>query len=300
MPNGRNATFAGSIVRASYGRATPASSVGPMSELSPPGAIVRRRDPDRFLTALFAPPARRDLLLLLYAFNHELERAREAASLPPIALIRLQWWREVVEGAERRHEVASPLGAAIRAGAIAPADLLGMIEAREVEAETGLASSAVWRDFVSGTGGTLAVAAGRLLGATRPDVLRAPGAAYEAARLLRGIAAAASRGRCLLPKDVLREHGLTPEDVVAAPLSAPVVAASDRMAELSRGWLAEAFRAPVPTHALAAALPVVFALRDLRPERPIGRPRSVRDRLAVTWAGLTGRLPGQRPANLAG
>ena len=61
--------------------------------------LVRRHDPDRFLTALFAPPEKRDALLTLYAFNHELARAREVASEPPLALIRLQWWREVVEGA---------------------------------------------------------------------------------------------------------------------------------------------------------------------------------------------------------
>ena len=46
-------------------------------------ALVRRHDPDRFLTALFAPPDRRDALLVLYAFNHELARAREVASEPP-------------------------------------------------------------------------------------------------------------------------------------------------------------------------------------------------------------------------
>ena len=77
---------------------------------------MRRHDPDRFLTALFAPPEKRDALLTLYAFNHELARAREAVSEPPLALIRLQWWREVVEGARRRHEVAEPLAAAIEAG----------------------------------------------------------------------------------------------------------------------------------------------------------------------------------------
>src|ERR1700730_69402 len=79
-------------------------------------ALVRRHDPDRFLTALFAPPEKRDALLTLYAFNHELARAREAVSEPPLGLIRLQWWREVVEGARRRHEVAEPLTAAIEAG----------------------------------------------------------------------------------------------------------------------------------------------------------------------------------------
>ena len=101
-------------------------------------ALVRRHDPDRFLTALFAPPEQRDALLTLYAFNHELARAREVVSEPPLALIRLQWWREVVEGAPRRHEVAEPLRAAIDAGQLERDDLLAMIDAREAEAEPAL------------------------------------------------------------------------------------------------------------------------------------------------------------------
>jgi len=203
MPNGRDAAFAGSVIQASYGRAVSASSVGPMSELSLVGAIVRRHDPDRFLTALFAPAARRDALFVLYAFNHELERAREVASLPPIALIRLRWWREVVEGAERRHEIATPLGAAIRTGLLAPDDLLAMIAAHETETEEGLPSIAAWRDVVSGTAGTLGVAAARLLGAGNPEAFRPAGAAYGAGRRLRDIAADATRGRCWLPDDIL-------------------------------------------------------------------------------------------------
>src|SRR5689334_5107391 len=48
--------------------------------------LVRRHDPDRFLTALFAPAPRRDALLTLYAFNYELARARTIASETPLAL----------------------------------------------------------------------------------------------------------------------------------------------------------------------------------------------------------------------
>ena len=96
-------------------------------------ALVRRHDPDRFLTALFAPQAKRDALLTLYAFNHELARAREVASEPTLALIRLQWWREVVEGTRRRHEVAEPLTAALEEGALDRGDLLALTEAREIE-----------------------------------------------------------------------------------------------------------------------------------------------------------------------
>ena len=120
---------------------------------------MRRHDPDRFLTALFAPPEKRDALLTLYAFNHELARAREAVSEPPLALIRLQWWREVVEGAHRRHEVAEPLRAAIEAGDLVRGDLLPLIDAREAEVEPAFETVADWRAYVFGTAGGLAVAA---------------------------------------------------------------------------------------------------------------------------------------------
>ena len=86
--------------------------------MDPLVVFVRRHDPDRFLSALFAPPEKRPALLALYAFNHELARAREAAREPALALIRLHWWREVVQGAPRQHEeigVKSPaLGSMLR------------------------------------------------------------------------------------------------------------------------------------------------------------------------------------------
>jgi phytoene synthase len=63
---------------------------------------VRRADPDRFFCSLFAPAQSREALWLLYAFNHELARAREVASEPVMALIRLTWWREVVEGSVKK------------------------------------------------------------------------------------------------------------------------------------------------------------------------------------------------------
>ena len=58
----------------------------------------------------------REGLALLYLFNHELARAREVASEPILALIRLNWWREVVEGQAKHHEIATPLHAALAAG----------------------------------------------------------------------------------------------------------------------------------------------------------------------------------------
>ena len=250
--------------------------------------FVRHHDPDRFLTALFAPPAKRGALLTLYAFNHELARAREAVTEPALAIIRLHWWREVVEGAEKRHEVATELTAAIRAGNLVPADLLALIDARETEADPSIPTLADWRVYINGNAGGLAVAAGRLLGAPEPESLRPLGAAYGVAGLLRSVPALARQGRCLLPDDLLAAQGLTAEEVIlhpdaAAPVLASLLMEGNVLLEKGRGLR-------LPRFAIAAALPAVLARRDMaRLSTPV-QGRGVADRLAVMLAAITGRL----------
>lgn len=254
-------------------------------------SLVRQHDPDRFLTALFAPPDRRDALLTLYAFNHELARAREVASEPLMALIRLQWWREVVEGEPKRHEVATPLSAALDSGALHPDALLPLIEARETEAYGDFGTVAEWQDWLLTGAGSLAVAAGRALGMASADALRPYGAAYAVAGLLRTAGTTAARGICLLPAELLRKYGLVPEGFVADPASAAARAAMAEVAGIGRALLADGGR--VPRSAVAAALPAVLARRDLARWPNVATPRLLGDRLAVTLAGVTGLgLPG--------
>jgi phytoene synthase len=265
--------------------------------------FARQHDPDRFLCAIFAPQTAREALFALIAFNHELARAREAAKTPLIALMRLQWWRDAVEDAAagkpaRRHEVAAPLHAAIRAGAFDAAGLLAMADAREAEAEEeGIPTEAAFAAYLRGTAGGLAVAAGRLLGAP-PAVLPAlqdAGAAYGLAGVLRSVPALAARGRCLLPLDALAAEGLAPEAVVAAPEAAAVrrvVATMARSALDTLPGLRHRLRG-LPRGALAAALPLVLARRDLRrlaAERIVSAERGFGDRAAVALAGLLGRV----------
>jgi phytoene synthase len=253
-------------------------------------ALVRRHDPDRFLTALFAPPERRDALLTLYAFNHELARAREVASEPPLALIRLQWWREVVEGEPKRHEVASPLSAAIAAGALNPAHLLPIIEARETEVYGDFDTLADWRAWLLAGAGGLTVAAASALGIPAPEALRPFGAGYGVAGILRATGVLASRGTCFLPRDLLVRYGLSPEAFVDDPGSQPARAALDDVVREGRAFLADAGKIRVPLAAVAAALPAVLARRDLERWPAVAMPRRLGDRLAVVFAGVTGRF----------
>ena len=253
-------------------------------------ALVRRHDPDRFLTALFAPAERRDALLTLYAFNHELARAREVVSEPPLALIRLQWWREVVEGEPKRHEVASPLSEAIATGALDPAHLLPIIEAREAEAYADFETLADWRAWLLAGAGGLAVAAAAALGATNADDFRSFGAAYGVAGLSRATGALAARGTCLLPRDLLAGHGLSPEVFIDNPGSPAARAVQSDIVRQGQTLLAEAAQTPIPRAAIAAALPAVLARRDLARWPSVVTPRRLGDRLAVMAAGLSGRI----------
>jgi phytoene synthase len=261
-----------------------------MKQSACPG-IVRANDPDRFLTAIFAPPEQREALLVLYAFNHELARAREVASQPLIGLMRLQWWREVVEGADRRHEVATPLAELIAEGRLARDDLLGMIAAREAEADEAFESIDAWRTYLRGTAGGLAVAAGRLLGADPSACARleALGAAYGVAGLLRNVGAHARQGRCLLPADVLAAAGLDVHTVIAGKGSATLRRVVRGLAPEGQALLREG-RGAMTSSIIAAALPAVLARRDLRRIETAPRERGFGDRWAVAQAWMLGRV----------
>lgn len=253
--------------------------------------MVRRVDPDRYLTALFAPPARREALFTLYAFNHELARAREVVREPFAALIRLQWWREVIEGAHRAHEVAGPLAAALDEGCLAAADLEAMIVAREMEAES-FDTQSEFETYAMGAAGGLMVAAGRALGMDAPEPLRPWGAAYGVAGILRSVEAHARQGRCLLPLDMLREEGSNQGAVIAMLEHAPTDRVKARLRDAARGWLGEVVT--VPRFAIAAALPAIIARQDLR--RPsAARARPLWDKVLVIAAGVTGTIRTKGP-----
>jgi 15-cis-phytoene synthase len=229
---------------------------------------LRHADPDRFFCTLFAPADKRETLALLYLFNNELARAREVASEPLLALIRLQWWREVVEGQCKKHDIATPLSDALEAGLLAGNDLAALITAREAEADE-IADFPAFLAYARGTGGQLARIAGKLLGADSPEV-EDLGTAYAISGILRATPYLARQNRSLLPAD----------GTEAAYL-----------AEHARKLLS----AKPPRIALAAALPAAFARRDLITRlhaKDMTRPheRNVWDKLAVLRAGFTGRV----------
>jgi phytoene synthase len=73
-------------------------------------ADLKRRDPERWITALWAPARMRPLLAAVFLLDLELERVVAEAGEPLVAEIRLAWWRErLVDLADGKAPPAQPL-----------------------------------------------------------------------------------------------------------------------------------------------------------------------------------------------
>ncbi|MBS0334660.1 MAG: squalene/phytoene synthase family protein, partial [Proteobacteria bacterium] len=108
----------------------------PSPETEDLDALIRRVDPDRWLSSRFIADTRaRAGVVALYAFDHELARAPRVASNPPLGEIRLTWWREALDEvfggrAVRMHSTAQALGQVVAAHGLPREPLEAMIDAR--------------------------------------------------------------------------------------------------------------------------------------------------------------------------
>ena len=172
--------------------------------------LVERGDPERWRSAMTAPPAARPGLMALYAFNLEIARAPWVASEPMLAAIRLRWWLdaldEIYDGRPpRRHEVVEPLAAAIRAGDLPRRLFEEMMAARVADAERAPHADRAALDlYIDHTAGHLMELAARHLGAEGAalPVVRDFARGAGTAALLRALPELRARGRDPLPAEV--------------------------------------------------------------------------------------------------
>ena len=173
-------------------------------------ALVERGDPERWRSAMTAPPAARPGLMALYAFNLEIARAPWVASEPMLAEIRLRWWLdaldEIYDGRPpRRHEVVEPLAATIQAGDLPRRLFQEAVAARVGDAELRPhADRAALELYIDHTAGHLMELAARHLGAEGAalPVVRDFARGAGTAALLRALPELRARGRDPLPAGV--------------------------------------------------------------------------------------------------
>lgn len=234
--------------------------------LSENGMTVRRYDRDRFVTALFARPPKREDLFTLYAFNSEIARIRETVSEPMLGQIRLQWWRDTLDclcrGDPTHHPVADDLSRLIRRQSLPRPLFDRLVEARELDMqdqppETLAQLKLYVEDSSAGLSELAALVLGGEDGATQ-EAARHVGQAWGLVGLLRAHAFTIRVRRLQLP---VKEKGLDVEDVLAGEAPPGLLELSEQIAFIAANHLAQArkLRHQVNRAALPALLPARLA-----------------------------------------
>jgi phytoene synthase len=237
--------------------------------------LVREFDRDRWLASLFAPAAHRSALLALYAFNCEIARIRDLVSEPLPGEVRLQWWRDLMDGHARGNAGGNPVAAAlidvIERHHLPRAALTALIDAHahdlyddllptvtDLEGYCGETSSALFRlaSLVLAEGGDAGSA----------DLAGHAGVAYGIADLMKRTARHAAGGQIFVPKEILDRHGSARDDMLNGRSTDDARAAFAELIELARSHLAKAM-ALVP----AAPGPVASVLLPLALVDPVLR-----------------------------
>lgn len=262
-------------------------------------STARLCDPDRFFCAMFLPQTVRAAAFTLIALNCELSKAlvlpvSGTVTGPMAGLIRLQWWREVIEnpeqGRQSRHEIALALAELLERGVVRKDNLLTLIDAREAEL-CRLPDWTTWRSAMLDGAGMMQRMVAGLLGveddATLTCVTRA-GAAFGTGLLLRYLPQVLLSGRMPLPEETFTDVGLSVHDDGEALLKSGALATIvDILKREGEAFLPD--RQDI-RRARLAMLPAVLARRDLaRPPVTTGTARGIGDRLAVMALGVRGR-----------
>lgn len=265
---------------------------------------VREHDHDRYLTALFVPTDRCEAVFALYAFNTEVARTREAVSETILGQIRLQWWREAVDGIYRgevrEHPVVEGLSEAVNRYGLERAHFDMLLDAREADLDdtppTDLAALEV---YAGATSGALSALAMSVLGFADGAPSRAAhmvGTAWALIGLMRAVGFHAQTQRLYLPGDLLQGQGvdqrtlfdLKPSPALNNVVREVTVRAGDLLAE------ARSLKGEVPSAARRGLLLAVLANRYINDiaragHDPFALPAAAPAQpLRLTWASLRG------------
>jgi 15-cis-phytoene synthase len=243
-------------------------------------AIVRRHDKDRFLSTLFAPEEKQPHLFALYAFNAEVARVRDVVTEPQLGLIRLQWWRDTVDGlytggGGTGHPVAEALERAIVEARLPRRAIDDLITAHEFDLFADqMGDLTALEAYLGETSARLIQMAAMILAPGDAHKLAEPAGLAGVAHGLSQILMDKHRRAPFLPK------GMTVTDAIAH--------ASRRLAE------ARAAMAVVPQHAFAAFLParltpLYLSAVEKAPDAPVP-PSQFRRQLSLWWSAKRERL----------
>jgi len=256
--------------------------------------LVRDHDFERYAATLFVAPRARRPLLALYAFNTELRRIRDHVSQPLPGEIRLQWWRDLIDGDARGSVEANPVAAELMTAVsnhdLPRSELSRLVDARVFDLyDDPMLSLEMLERYCDDTAGRLFSLSARILGGASGMVEHAAhhaGIAHGIGGAIAGLPLHAARKQLYLPQDVLSEAGVKEADIFAGRSTPPLQIAIKALVGVARSHLDQAMDLliAVPADAKRVFLPLALARRtlDSLPENPFAPvPPS---RLRMLWA----------------
>jgi phytoene synthase len=237
-------------------------------------ATLRETDRDRYLACLLSPDDKRGALAALYAFAAELARVRDTVREPLPGEVRLQWWRDLLEGNARGQSEANPVAAglltAIETHRLPRQTLLNMIEARVGDLyDDPIENRGALEGYAGETASALIQLASLVLdpdnAAASSEAAGHAGVAQAIAGLLLLMPIHRHRGQLYLPLDILAATGLDRETFLAGQDTPRIAAAIEAFAGLGREHLHKARAAGnISPGAFPAFLPVSLAAPVLK------------------------------------
>ncbi|OWV94312.1 phytoene synthase [Rhizobium sp. R72] len=231
-------------------------------------ATLRDNDRDRYLACLLSPEGKRDALAALYAFNAELARIRDLVHEPLPGEVRMQYWRDLLQGSAHGSTQANPIAAAllstIEAHRLPSQTLVNMIDARIFDLYDDAMETRVSLEGYAGeTASALIQLASLVLApedaARTAEAAGHAGVAQAIAGLLLLMPLHRHRGQLYIPLEILSATGLDRDAFLAGEDKPRISAAIEAFAGLGRDHLAKARKLAIPQAVFPAFLPVALA-----------------------------------------
>lgn len=185
---------------------------------------LRRSDPDRYLSTLYAPQPVRGDLETLYRFNAEIAAIRDRIREPLPGEVRIQWWRDALAGGEAAaggYPLAEALLAVIERHSL-PLDAFDRyLDARIFDLyDDPMPTRSDLEGYCGETASALIQLAAMMLEPEAAPAFAAAaghaGCAQAIAGLVRLLPLHRARGQCYVPADILAAAGASRDDIVAA------------------------------------------------------------------------------------
>ncbi|KAA3504093.1 phytoene/squalene synthase family protein [Rhizobium rhizogenes] len=231
-------------------------------------ATLRDTDRDRYLACLLSPADKRNSLAALYAFNAEIARIRDSVREALPGEVRMQWWRDLLEGNAHgdslSHPVAAALLTAIEQYRLPRPVLANMIEARIFDLYDDLFEDRNALEGYAGETASALIQLASLVLSTEDAPASAEAAGHAGvAQAMAGILLLMPlhrrRGQVYIPADMLSAAGLDRETFLEGDDRQRIGIAIELFAAHALDHLERARRAKVPKAVFAAYLPVALS-----------------------------------------